>query len=244
MHIARRIRVYFTTGPRVTYWRPTGSWSISRRLNRLIMLAAIAVGGVSMSACYEGNQNGAAVGMVGDSITSLATDDLNTTLGADYRTDVQATPGDTMADLLPEIQHVMTVDPTGDTTDPPSDMVIEAGTNDVFQGTDWQASLDAEAQLLSSMQCVIFVNVSTAAGAPIGSPPNATAQALDDSMAAMVGAHSNFHLLDWNAWVNSGNNDATYIYPDAYGINVHETPDGEQQLADMVMSALATDCGS
>lgn len=212
-----------------------------RKLSVAVMIAGIAVGA---SACYEGNQSGPIVGVVGDSIASLATDDLNATLGADYRTDVQATPGDTMADLLPEIQHVMTVDPTGDTTDPPTDMVIEAGTNDVFQGTDWQAGLDAEAQLLSSMQCVIFVNVSTAAGAPIGSPPNATAQALDDGMAAMVAAHSNFHLLDWNAWVNSGTNDATYIYPDAEGINVHETPDGEQQLADLVMSALATDCGS
>lgn len=212
-----------------------------RKLATFAALAGIAVGA---SACYEGNQNGPIVGSLGDSITALATNDLNSTLGADYRVNVQGEPGYSFGQLIPELQTMLAADPTGDTTDPPTDFVVEGGPNDIYQGDQgWQNNLNTIASDLSGMQCVIYVNVSTLLDAQWPGT-GVTAEQINAGIDQVVANNPNSHVLDWNGFTNAPGNAAAYLYQDApyLGTDIHPNPDGQQVLANMEQAAIAQDC--
>jgi hypothetical protein len=207
---------------------------VRKRLLGLICFGVLLFG---CTACYSGNESGPKVAVVGDSITYLSQSDIAATLGTDYAYRIEDFPGATMHQMFPQIEDELH-DPQG----APDDFIVNLGTNDVetyaVNGTAWQASLYYESVVLQPTKCVIFVNVSTYADQYADGQP--IAEAINTAIAQSVAVNPNFHLLDWNAWVHTGNNYSNYIIPSS---GVHPNAAGEQQLANLYAQALQTDCG-
>ena len=196
---------------------------------------------LALSACHSGNSGGPKVAVNGDSITVAAVWPINNTLApADY-VHVHAQGGLTIAQTLPELQTMLT-DPEGT----PNDVIVESGTNDVFQrDTTWQAALDTEVGMLASTQCVIFVNVSSYAdwfGDQMGLPP--LVPGVNAAIAHAVSKNPHFHLLDWDSFIKQPGNFEAYITQGPAGLAVHPNGAGRQVLANMEQQALQEDCGS
>lgn len=198
------------------------------------IFALLAVLTVALSACYSGNPLGTPVGIVGDSITWLSQGPIDSDF-ANYSYDVRSYPGATMAQMLPQLQQVMAENPT--------DVLINAGTNDVHlyatYGDGWKASLFYESMVAQPAPCVILTTVLTEADGFIGGQP--IAEAVNAGIEQSVAANHNFHLLDWNAIINSGSNYATYIDQTSL---VHPNAAGQQFLADQYLHAVQSDCGN
>jgi lysophospholipase L1-like esterase len=208
---------------------------------KFLVPVALAAAALGMSACYSGNPNGPKVADNGDSITNVSAGSLNGTLGANYYVDVQGQNGFTIGQSLPELQDLLN-NPGG----APNDVILETGTNDVFQQNYlWWVELGNEVSMVQNVQCVIFVNVSTyadifneLAGLPAMVP------SINAAMAQEVATHPNFHLLDWNAFITQPGNYETYIDQTFLGLRVHPNPAGQQVLANMELQALQQDCPS
>jgi hypothetical protein len=189
------------------------------------------------SACYSGDPNGPRVGILGDSITWLSQSNLASSISPDFSYDIQSYPGATMADMFPELEDLLN-EPQG----APQDLIINLGTNDVHlfdtNADAWQASLYYESVVSQATSCVIFVNVSTYADGFVNGQP--IAEAINAAIDQSVAVNPNFHLLDWNAFVHTGDNYETYIDP---GTLVHPNALGEGELADLYLQALQQDCG-
>jgi lysophospholipase L1-like esterase len=196
---------------------------------------------LSLSACYSGNSAGPKVAVNGDSITGVAVWTINDTLAPDYYVDVQGQNGFTIGQSLPELQTLLT-DPQG----APNDVILETGTNDVMQQNHlWWAELDQEVSMVANTPCVVFVNVSTYAdffGDLDGLPP--MVPDINAAIAQEVATHPNFHLLDWNAFINQPGNFDTYIAQGPSGLVVHPNAAGQQALANLEQQALQQDCGT
>lgn len=211
-------------------------------MRKWLAVPVVAAVALVASSCYHGDQAGPRVAVLGDSITALSASPIETTLAPDYAWNVDGQSGYTIAQSEPQLQAMLT-DPQGS----PQDVITELGTNDAIEyptlGNAWQASLTAESNALASTPCVIWVNVSTYSelNLPAGTPY--VASEIDVAIAKLVAQHPNFHLLDWNAWVDQGTNYSSYIVPSAFGLGIHPNVAGEQQIADLYQYALSQDCG-
>jgi hypothetical protein len=194
---------------------------------------------LGLSACHSGISGGPKVAVNGDSITVSAVWPLNNTLAPAEYVHVHGQGGLTIAQTLPELQTMLT-DPEGT----PNDVIVESGTNDVFQrDTTWQAALDTEVGMLASTQCVIFVNVSSYAdwfGDQEGLPQ--LVPGVNAAIAQVVSKNPHFHLLDWNAFITQPGNFEVYIMQGPAGLLVHPNAAGQQVLANMEQQALQQDC--
>ncbi|HEY2562080.1 MAG TPA: SGNH/GDSL hydrolase family protein [Acidimicrobiales bacterium] len=196
-------------------------------------------GSLALSACYSSNSVDPTVADNGDSITNVSFHPISNTLSPDYSVDILGQDGFTIAQTLPVLQTLLT-GPEG----APDDVILESGTNDVFRRTPtWQADLDTEASMVANTQCVIFVNVSSHAdyfNIQDGLPP--MVPSINAAMAEEVAAHPNFHLLDWDAFIDKPGNYGAYIYHSHYGLGVHPNAAGQQVLANLELQALQQDC--
>ncbi len=136
---------------------------------------------------------------------------------------------------------------------PPNDVIINLGSNDVFDyptaGEGWRTGFNQMVGVAGfGGACTIWVTVnvdadallsaSSAAGVPV-------AEEINSAIEALPSQNPKFHVLDWNAFINTGNNFATYITPIAgFGLNVHPNAAGQQVLANMYQTALQQDCGN
>jgi lysophospholipase L1-like esterase len=212
---------------------------IDRVRRRWYLPIGLLAGSLALSACYSGNSVNPTVADNGDSITNVSFQPISNTLSPDYYVDILGQDGFTIAQTLPELQTLLT-GPEG----APDDVILESGTNDVFRRTPtWQADLDTEASMVANTQCVIFVNVSSHAdyfniqdGLPTMVP------SINAAMAEEVATHPNFHLLDWDAFIDEPGNYRAYIDHSHYGLGVHPNAAGQQVLANMELQALQQDC--
>lgn len=212
---------------------------------RLTTVGVLAIASVCGTACLEGNQNGQVVASTGDSITTLATGDINTDFAAGYQTNIQGENGETMGDALQEVKDEVADPNSTPANETPAVMILELGTNDVLtQDANWQLELYYEYLAVQSVQCVIFVNISTYVdpNVPAGSVPQA--EDINTALAGIAASNANMHVLDLNGAVHQGNNLNLYFNPDDFGSYVHETVAGEQWLADLEYAAVQQDCPS
>lgn len=206
--------------------------------------AAVAIGAVSLSACYSGNPNGQKTVDLGDSITAVSVWTLNSVLGANYYVDIQGQPGFTIGQSEPELASLL-AEPQGT----PVNAVIDLGTNDVFEGTandpNWRSDLATMAANLANTQCVIWVNVNTLVDQQWPGT-GTTAEDINAAIAALPSQYANMHVLDWNGVIQQGDNAALYLYQNApyLGTNIHPNPAGQQELAGLEQAALQQDCPS
>lgn len=140
------------------------------------------------------------VAFVGDSTTALAampTDlapdgALAGAFGDGYRIHVEAQFGQTIGDMLDEVEAVLD-DPSG----PPDALVLNLGTNDAVQDTtDWPAAFDEMLSLVEDHPCVLLVTVNESTDAFLGST-GTTATSINARIAEAVTAPNIFHV-DWN----------------------------------------------
>lgn len=219
--------------------------TLAKAHKRITTVLVIAAAAPFASACLEGNQNGQVVASTGDSITTLATNNINSDFAAGYQTNIQGENGETMGDALQEVKDEVAdpnSTPAGET---PAVMILELGTNDVLtQDANWQLELYYEYLAVQSVQCVIFVNISTYVdpNVPAGSVPQA--EDINTALAGIASTNANMHVLDLNGAVHQGNNLNLYFDPNDFGSYVHETVAGEQWLADLEYEAVQQDCPS
>ncbi len=200
-----------------------------RRSIGVVLLATGLI--VACTGCYEGNPGGPRVGDVGDSITTLATGDIQSDLSPSYAWQVDGKNGFTMAEQLPALEAIDN-DPQG----APADWIVELGTNDAdfHQNPNWQTDYDNEINAVSEASCVILVTVSPVLGFNGPLAPD-----LNNAMRETAASDpTKYHVLDWGnieyenpAWVSNQD-------------DIHETPAGAQELASLELSSLQTDCGS
>jgi hypothetical protein len=161
------------------------------------------------------------VAVVGDSITALSRQSIETSLAhSSYQPTIEAVVGIQMAPALSLIDQLARQNP--------NDWIIELGTNDAGRDNPvWASPLLAEWQRVRAAGCVIYVSVSPRAG-PI-------AAQIDDSLARMAQAHDNVHILDWG---NLEYDNPTWVEPDM----IHPTPAGQAELAALETQELRRYC--
>jgi lysophospholipase L1-like esterase len=168
---------------------------------------------------------------------------IETTLGSQYAWDISAQGGNTFENRVESFEDQIN-NPSG----PPQDVIINLGTNDVFQwptnGDSWQTGLSQLAGVAGfSGACVVWVNVSTYADALIGGRP--VAESINAAIAKLAAGDPNFHVLDWNAFIHEGNNYENYVVGfGGFSLNVHPDAAGQQALAGLYAQALQQDCGN
>jgi lysophospholipase L1-like esterase len=210
-----------------------------RELNSLVRSLSVAVaailGGALLSACstgnasgYTGNASGPTVASIGDSITALSADDIQATLGATYDVDVRGYSGDTIGQVLPDIQTI-------ETTESPSRWILELGTDDAGEATagkptSWQSDLDTLFSIVLPASCVVMVNINLAID-NLGETTTVGAQ-INAAISAEVATHPNFKLINWASLAVQ--NPGWFI---ADGI--HPNPVGQQALANSENLALS-----
>jgi len=161
---------------------------------------------------------------VGDSITWLSGNAIESALNPSYFLQLNGYPGATIANQFPTIE-AFEQDPNG----APSDWIIELGTNDmVFNIPNWSAAFQNQISYLSKAHCVVLLTVSPRIKNP------ATAK-LNKMIKATPLSHSNMHVLNWGeieyqnpAWLN----------PDG----IHPTSAGQTELAKLELKDLKHYC--
>jgi lysophospholipase L1-like esterase len=170
-----------------------------------------------------------AVAVVGDSITFLARDDIGAALHGDYDADIQAVVGRRIDEMLPTIERV--------TGNRPFAIVVNLGSNDALQAgshPDWRAGFDRMLMLLAPQRCVLVTTINTRL--PGRADTQRVAGAINRALFVARREHSNVHVIDWNAAVQT--NGSTLLSTD----DIHPSPAGQLMLASLIRAALAKDC--
>lgn len=197
-------------------------WPRRRRVVLVVGVAVLAIAGL-IAWLLEDLTSNQSVYVVGDSITYLSEAPISADLSnAGYQPTISATPGVKIGQSLGEI--------TALAQNQPYAWIIELGTNDAgARDTVWPQEFLAEWAAVSPAQCVLYVTVSSRAGA--------VADQIDASIQNLAKTHSNVHILDWGtieyqnpAWVT--------------GDGIHPTPAGQNALAALEAQELQRDCAS
>src|SRR5580704_770457 len=163
---------------------------------------------------------------VGDSITMLSTNAIESALSPSYFLQINGFVADTMADQFPTIEAFQN-DPTG----APTDWIIELGTNDMLgKNPNWSAGFQNEVNYLSRAHCVVLLTVSP----QLKSIDSAT-PALNKMIKSAPLNHKNMHILDWGT-IEYQN--PSWLYADG----IHPTPGGQTELASLELKALKKNC--
>jgi len=168
------------------------------------------------SSSLPGSDN---VAIIGDSITELATPDLQRELRDDHLY-IDAAGGTKIAQHLANIQQL-----AGDGQS--RTWVIELGTNDALgENPDWTNDFANEVAAVQSQPCVVFVTVNPKLGS--------VADGIDGAISAAVASHPNFRLLDWG--------DMEFRSPEwLMDDHIHPSLSGRMELAKLVKRAVS-DC--
>jgi hypothetical protein len=186
-------------------------------------------GAIPAGSAYNGNPSGPTVGIIGDSITRMSSANIGTDLYSSYYVAIDAVIGITIGDQLPVVQTIAR-------TEAPADWIINLGTNDALLAneghpTDWQTNLTALVKAVG-YACVILTTVNINADRSHGTSSVAVDINNDLEFLARVDPQ-HFHLLDWNALVQSPAR-VDWLWID----HVHPSDLGRQKLADLYRQAL------
>jgi len=163
---------------------------------------------------------------VGDSITMLSTNAIESALSPSYFLQINGFVADTMADQFPTIEAFQN-DPTG----APTDWIIELGTNDMLgKNPNWSAGFQNEVNYLSKAHCVVLLTVS-----PHLKSIDSATPALNKMIKSAPLNHKNMHILDWGT-IEYQN--PSWLYADG----IHPTPGGQTELASLELKALKKNC--
>lgn len=184
---------------------------------RVRVIIAVAV----LLACIACGTNRPRVGVVGDSITSLAEAQIHRALDPKYDVTVESYPGFTTAQILAflkdEVAHHSE-----------SEFVVNAGSNDVMQNkTGWQTDYDQIINIISQ-SCGVLVNVNPLTDV-VGNG-SVKAEQVNVYIHHQVATHPHFRFVDW---VSAAKNPA-FVLADG----VHPSPLGQAWLGDAYRRAL------
>jgi hypothetical protein len=195
----------------------------------LVILALLAVV-VTFVGILAHKSSTPTVAVVGDSITFFAGRDVTAALGTKYDADVHSGIGKRIDEMLPTLQAAVRNHPFA--------VVVNLGTNDARQAQthpDWRSGFERMTALLTQARCVLVTTINTAIDGPPGT--QTVASEINQALTAMVAAHPNLHIVDWNAAVHATNG-ANLLMPD----RVHPSTAGQLTLASLVRTALSADC--
>jgi lysophospholipase L1-like esterase len=204
-----------------------------RRLCGALCAIVIVLGGCGNPdrklVALAGDPNPQRVAIVGDSITVSSTPQIKHALEGRYTTDIHARPGQRIDQML--------VDLHGALAERPNAVVVNLGTNDVLQGdTQWHSSFDRMIADLAGQPCVQITTISTRVTGWVAVP--AIAEQINRAIAETAASRAQFHIVDWNAAVHTG--DGTQLL---VADHVHPSAAGEARLASLIRSALDRNCG-
>lgn len=175
--------------------------------------------------------------VLGDSITSLDTEDLEADLGDDYRFDISGNFGMTTDQVRPEVEVL-----SQRTFD---QVIINLGTNDVLQGDPAQHAVDVIAQyvaLFDSARCLHVVTINEhMENQRNGQPTAEQARQFNEALRNFAESQERVTLIDWNAVVAQNLNNATPPTSTLTSDSIHPTPEGNQALNALYADALG-DC--
>jgi lysophospholipase L1-like esterase len=176
------------------------------------------------------SRSGDTVVVLGDSITALGTNQLNSSLGSDYHLTINGHFGARVSDQENDAAFLAALHA--------KQVIINLGTNDVLNGVPTgQTTLELQqmVQKFQGADCIhlVTVNVNIRKGAQTMKPQ---AEALNTEINKLASANSNVNVIDWNS-IDAPTVDATH--PNGLTIDgVHPTADGQKQLVDAYSTAL------
>lgn len=187
----------------------------------------------SVTPCYMGGWMKPTTAFIGDSITLFSQGAIQSAIGTSMAYTISGEFGWNIPQQMAGIDSALS-DPEG----APSNVVINLGTNDATgNNTNWQSDYNAMVSAVEGRSCVILVTINTFADV-LGNDNVATG--INAAEQATVATHPNFHLIDWNGFLNQGSNRSTMLISDG----IHPNGAGAAALAQMYMSALTSDCGA
>ncbi len=200
-----------------------------------VVLTMLLVGAVSVLAgCSDA---GPRVAVLGDSITSLDAEALQSSLGGDYRFAISGNFGRTATQVAPEAEELAKRSF--------SQVIINLGTNDVLQGHSAQEAVDAIARyvdMFDSARCVHLVTVNEhMVNQRTGAFTGDLAAQFNERLRAYADSVDRVDVIDWNAVAAQNLNDAEPPTSTLTEDSIHPTPQGNQALNDLYAGALG-DC--
>jgi hypothetical protein len=198
----------------ITGKRPKRHWTVLA----VCSVAALCLLGLWL---WHDLSSGRAVYVVGDSITALSGPSISESLAnAGYEPTIRATPGVKIGQAQVEVSSLARNQPRA--------WIIELGTDDAGANDQtWIEPFLAEARLISTASCVIYVTISPRAGV-VGSQINTAIERLSK-------LHLNIHVLDWGQM--------EYTNPAWVSLDgIHPTPQGEAALANLETQELRQAC--
>jgi hypothetical protein len=169
------------------------------------------------------------VAVVGDSITFFSGADISAALGRGYDADIHAGIGRRIDEMLPTLETVARAHPFA--------VAINLGSNDALQARthpDWRTGFDRMLALLTAQRCVLITTIN--ARLPGSTSTSIVADNINTALAEAVRAHSNLHVVDWNAALRG--KEATLLTVD----QIHPSPAGQLTLAALTRTALIRGC--
>lgn len=170
--------------------------------------------------------------LLGDSITDQSRDTFDEVLGADHRLDIRAAPGVRTDEWIGEARRAAAARPDA--------VVVNLGTNDVFQATPIEQSTEAMDSVLTELDgvpCTFVVTVNESLVSGPGDDLPARAAAVNAEWRRLADEHG-AEVIDWSATV-AGELAAGEPDGSVTSDTVHPTPHGERLLADLYDEALA-----
>jgi hypothetical protein len=158
---------------------------------------------------YSGNSRGPKVAIIGDSITRLATPELEAQLESRYQVNIQAQPGYRIAQMLPTLLAQLS-NPYGR----PAVVVENLGTNDaLLDNPHWLRDSNAMIRTIDAyhIACVVVTTISTLPEemkAKFGyykSSNISIAEGLNSSIERVAQDDPNYHVMDWDSAVHGPN---------------------------------------
>lgn len=198
------------------------------------LVAMVAVVAMLPAGCADA---GPRVAVLGDSITALDAEALQSSLGDDYRFAISGNFGRTAAQVRPEAEELA--------QRTFAQVIINLGTNDVLQGGSTRDAVEAIAQyvdLFDSASCVHVVTVNEhMVNQRTGASTGDLAAQFNERLRALADSEDRVHVIDWNAVAEANLNDADPATSTLTEDSIHPTPEGNQALNDLYAEALG-DC--
>jgi lysophospholipase L1-like esterase len=176
------------------------------------------------------SRSGDTVVVLGDSITALGTNQLNSSLGSDYHLTINGHFGARVSDQENDAAFLGAIRA--------KQVIINLGTNDVINGVPTgQTALELQqmVQKFHGADCIHLVSINVNLHTPTKTfKPQA--EALNTAIRKLASANSNVNVIDWNA-IDAPTVDTAH--PNGLTIDgVHPTTDGQSQLIDAYSTAL------
>lgn len=204
-----------------------------RRLRRTLVPAMCTLAAPVLLATAAGcglSGGGPTVLLFGDSLTVLVGDDVKRLAGDEFDVEVSGTWGVRIDEVLDVAADLA--------ADPPDQVVINLGTNNVLQRHDVTATaadLESLLQVFDGSDCVYVVNINERINR-MGEDYATDAAAVNAELRRLAERRLDTHIIDWNAIVAEHADDGI-ISDDG----VHPDPEGVELLADAYLDALR-DC--